>query len=637
MSSMEVVLTVGKLDVSLALLTTADHHVIEFPTMLLPDNVRAGSIVTMKVSENVKEEQKQKETFAEIQKIILNKYGTNKPSAPVLKTVNVTQTSCVLAWDPLKLGSSKLKSLILYREGVRSTVIPNPFKVTATKISGLSVDVPYEFQLRLNTTSGQFWSEKIKVRTHKMTDMSGITVCLGPLDPLLNINDRQIIDCLSSIGARRLQKRVSIDTTHFVCNDVDNEDDEELTKAKNSNIPIVKPEWIRACAVEKRIVGVRGFYLDADPSILANYPFPPAKTGELTDDQKPVDDTVASAKPLPSEPESDEREGAENDNPQSSLGEDAQSSEIREPTSFKHVATSESELEAHDDAEERVEERDSAASALEERGIEDSTIVSSGTDVLATEERATEEQATEDPANEENTAEEPAEEPAEESAEEPATEEIIAEETTAEEPAAEEPVAEEPVAEEPVIAESTTEEPAIQEPATEEPTAEEPTAEEPTAEEPVTEDPTTEVPATQEPVAEEAAAEEPVTEKPTIQEPIAEAPITAEPAPEEPTTEEPAVQEPAVQEPVSEEPVYENAVTEEPVTEVPAPEEPVTEETVAGAPIAEEPATEEPAGDEQATPAAEEQASPGPSAGSNPGSQKSKNQKKKKGKNKKRW
>ena len=287
MSSVDVLLTVGKLDASLALLTTQDHHVIEFPTVLLPENVKAGSIIKMQVSQNLEEERKQRNHFKSIQAKILEKYGTHKPENPVLKIVNVTQTSCVLAWEPLKLGSAKLKSLILYRKGIRSMVIPNPFKVTTTKISGLSVDTPYEFQLKLLTTSGTLWSEKIILRTHKMTDMSGITVCLGPLDPLKEISGSQVSQCLSHIGARPLQRHVAIDTTHFVCNDLDNEEsDEELMKAKHNNIPIVRPEWVRACEVEKRIVGVRGFYLDADQSILKSYIFPPINEEEVSNSKE---------------------------------------------------------------------------------------------------------------------------------------------------------------------------------------------------------------------------------------------------------------------------------------------------------------------------------------------------------------
>lgn len=274
MTNVEVLLTVGKLDASLALLTTQDHHVIEFPTMLLPDNVKAGSIVKLCVSQNLEEEMKQRKLFKDIQMKILEKYGTEKPKDPVLKIVNTTQTSCVLAWDPLSLGSARLKSLILYRQGIRSMVIPSPLKTTTTKISGLSVDTDYEFQLKLSTTSGQYWSEKIKMHTHKMTDMSGITVCLGSLDPLQNVSDEQIANSLQKIGARPMQKHTAIDTTHFVTNEVDNQDDPELSRAKSSNIPIVRPEWVRACEIERRIVGVRGFYLDADPGILKSYQFP---------------------------------------------------------------------------------------------------------------------------------------------------------------------------------------------------------------------------------------------------------------------------------------------------------------------------------------------------------------------------
>ncbi|QLL32230.1 hypothetical protein HG536_0C03990 [Torulaspora globosa] len=276
MSQVEFLLTVGKLDASLALLTTDDHHVIEFPTVLLPDDVKAGSIVKLAVSQTFEEERKQRELFREIQAKIMEKYGTQRPSPPVLKVVNVTQTSCVLAWDPLQLGSASLKSLVLYRQGVRSTVIPCPLKTNTTKISGLSVDTDYEFELKLTTTSGQLWSEKVKMHTHKMTDMSGITVCLGPLDPLLGISGAQVAQSLSQIGARPMQNKVAIDTTHFVTNDIENDDDPELIKAKNSNIPIVRPEWVRASEMERRIVGVRGFYLDADQGILKSYQFPPA-------------------------------------------------------------------------------------------------------------------------------------------------------------------------------------------------------------------------------------------------------------------------------------------------------------------------------------------------------------------------
>ncbi|SCW04387.1 LAFE_0H12398g1_1 [Lachancea fermentati] len=296
----EVSLTVGKLDASLALLTTKDHHVIEFPTMLLPDSVKAGSIVKIQVSEDSEMERKEIEQFQLLQDTILEKYGTHSPEPPILKIVNVTQTSCVLGWEKLELGSAQLKSLVLYKDGVRSLMIPNPFKTTATKISGLSVDNEYTFQLKLSTTSGNLWSEKITLHTHKMTDMSGITACLGSLDRVQKVTKAQIEESLRNIGAKPLQTSVTIDTTHFISNDPDAEDD-ELKKAQQSNIPIVRPEWVRACELERRIVGVRGFYIDADVSNFESYKFPskPTQNGSsVTQSQDPVVDAE-----LPETPE----------------------------------------------------------------------------------------------------------------------------------------------------------------------------------------------------------------------------------------------------------------------------------------------------------------------------------------------
>ncbi|CAH00355.1 Chs5p [Kluyveromyces lactis] len=280
----EVSLTVGKVDASLAILTTADHYVIEFPTVLLPESVEAGSVVTITVEQDLEQEIKQKKKFQSVQEQILAKYGTDPPAEPVLHLSNATQTSCVIHWDPIHLGSSQLKSLILYKQGNRHQVItPGSNRDGTTdnnslKISGLSVDFEYEFKLLLNTTSGKFWSNTLKVHTHKMTDMSGITACVGPNTKLGdNISLDQIKRSLQNIGAKPLQDHVTLETTHFIATEFEDSEgvtsDEELAHARDNNIPIVRPEWIRACELEKRIVGVRDFYLDSDPSNFLNYKF----------------------------------------------------------------------------------------------------------------------------------------------------------------------------------------------------------------------------------------------------------------------------------------------------------------------------------------------------------------------------
>ncbi|ODQ56921.1 hypothetical protein WICANDRAFT_18838, partial [Wickerhamomyces anomalus NRRL Y-366-8] len=254
----EVSLTVGKLDASLALLLTKDHHLIEFPTILLPDGVSAGSVVTIKCDQDLDEEAKDKNIFEDVQEQILEMFGKNEPKAPILKIKNVTQTSAVLEWEQLDLGSANIKSLTLYKNNSRLGQIPNPLVNTTTKLSGLPVDTPYEFHLRLDTTAGIYQSEPVKLRTHKMTDLSGITVCLGEIDPKEGITREDIESSLANMGAKPLQDEVKVDTTHFICTLGLGP---QYKKALDNNIPVVRPEWLKASETERRIIGVRNFYL----------------------------------------------------------------------------------------------------------------------------------------------------------------------------------------------------------------------------------------------------------------------------------------------------------------------------------------------------------------------------------------
>lgn len=128
----------------------------------------------------------------------------------------------------------------------------------STKISGLAVDTEYTFHLVLRTTAGTFSSEKVVVKTHKMTDLSGITVTPGILPAQLK---ESLTKAIERIGAK-MAPTVRIDTTHFVTTEGRGIDWE---KAVEMNIPVVRPEWVEGCERGGRIVGVRQYYLDADP------------------------------------------------------------------------------------------------------------------------------------------------------------------------------------------------------------------------------------------------------------------------------------------------------------------------------------------------------------------------------------
>ena len=178
----------------------------------------------------------------------------------MLRCRNATQTSVVLEWDVIQLATADLRSLTLFRNNNKAGAIPRPLEMTTTKISGLAVDTEYTFHLLLRTSAGAYTSEKLPVRTHKMTDLSGITVTPGVLPGPLRAS---LTEATTRIGAR-MADTVRIDTTHFVCTEGRGR---EWERALDMNIPVVRPEWIEGCEREGRLVGVRGYYLNADPRL----------------------------------------------------------------------------------------------------------------------------------------------------------------------------------------------------------------------------------------------------------------------------------------------------------------------------------------------------------------------------------
>ncbi|KAJ5612172.1 hypothetical protein N7510_005366 [Penicillium lagena] len=255
---MLVSLTVGKVDAGVAVLLTQDNRLIEFPSVLLPNNIASGSIVDITVARNHAAETASASAFQSLQKRILNTYGVNPPSPPVLRLRNATQTSLVLEWDPIDLATASVKSLSLYRNGSKAGSIPRPLETRSTKISGLAIHTEYTFRLVLRTTAGTYQSEKLTCRTHKMTDLSGITVTPGVIDPQ---RKEALAAALDRIGGKMIDS-VRIDTTHFVCTEGRGP---LWEKAVEMNIPVVVPEWVDRCETEGTIAGVRGYYLDADP------------------------------------------------------------------------------------------------------------------------------------------------------------------------------------------------------------------------------------------------------------------------------------------------------------------------------------------------------------------------------------
>ena len=208
---------------------------------------------------------------------------------------NVTQTSVTLEWPSLQLSTAKLRSLDIYRNGQRLAVIPSPLTNNSTKLSGLELNNEYSFQLVLRTTAGTFPSNLIRVRTHSMSDTSGISVCFG------NVQDKVLLEnakaALKEMKAKWSDK-IQIDTTHFVCTTPASTSTTgqtsggagvEYQRALQLSIPVVQPHWILACHSERkyvpshsytivitytiqyRMIPIASFYLGANPTTPTSY------------------------------------------------------------------------------------------------------------------------------------------------------------------------------------------------------------------------------------------------------------------------------------------------------------------------------------------------------------------------------
>ncbi|KAJ7069327.1 hypothetical protein C8F01DRAFT_946319, partial [Mycena amicta] len=263
--------TVGKLDAGMAILLGERAHLIEFPSILLPPGATTGSIVNIAVHQNHTEEKRRDADFWALQDQIVQEFGMKSPSPPQLQLRHVTQTSITLEWPPIDLATAKLRSLVLYRNGQRLAPIPTPLTNTSTKLSGLELNTEYTFQLVMRTTAGTFPSNIVRVRTHTMSDTSGISVCFGTMQDEVTLESAKM--ALREMKGKWSDK-VQIDTTHFVCTSPYRPSSTgnspiapgvEYQRAEQLSIPIVQPQWVFACHTARKLVSIAQYGLGATP------------------------------------------------------------------------------------------------------------------------------------------------------------------------------------------------------------------------------------------------------------------------------------------------------------------------------------------------------------------------------------
>ncbi|ORX68660.1 BRCT domain-containing protein [Linderina pennispora] len=209
--------TVGKLDAGMAMLLTEDYQLIEFPSVLLPKGVALGSVVTI-------------------------------------------DTWVVLEWEPLELATAELRSLHLYRDSQR-LFQPMPATLDAAnaqraiKITGLDVNQEYDFKLEMRTSAGRLFSNSVHVKTHALTDLSGVCVCFGECESLEEVENLKA--AVDRIGASWVDT-VSLNVTHFIARYATGP---SYDHALALNIPVVKPGWLLACEANNKLQPAIQFYL----------------------------------------------------------------------------------------------------------------------------------------------------------------------------------------------------------------------------------------------------------------------------------------------------------------------------------------------------------------------------------------
>lgn len=280
----------------------------------------------------------------------------------MLRCRNATQTSVVLEWDPIQLATADLISLSLYRNGQKAGTIPKPLQMHTTKISGLAVDTKYTFHLVLRTTAGTYTSDKVEVQTHKMTDLSGITITTGILPQAMR---ESLAAAVERIGAK-IVDNVRIDTTHFVTTEGRGI---QWEKAVEMNIPVVRPEWVDACEKNGRILGVTKFYLDA------LRPGPPSEDRPSTATQQPQAPVAPAATPPTVDKELPAAPPTKNGDVHQEKGDEKQVEKEEEPQytgiEDKEVAVEGDNKDSSDEEEEPEEKTKAAAENGQNVRVED--------------------------------------------------------------------------------------------------------------------------------------------------------------------------------------------------------------------------------------------------------------------------
>jgi hypothetical protein len=182
---------------------------------------------------------------------------TRTPKSPVICIKSITQTSLVIKWDPLELYFAELRGIDVYRNGIKLAVTPSS-TATSVKLSGLDMNHDYELWIVVRTSAGAFTSNKELIRTHTIDNLTGLNPTFGlfnnPADAV------ELMEIISRIGASYTED-LSTDNTHLICTLPRGP---KFERAQELNIPVVSPEFLKACEANGKVMPSHLFYMQAE-------------------------------------------------------------------------------------------------------------------------------------------------------------------------------------------------------------------------------------------------------------------------------------------------------------------------------------------------------------------------------------
>jgi hypothetical protein len=237
-----------------AILLTENHHLIEFPSLLLPEGVENGSVINFHAVRNYSEESRVEREFWQLQDTILKEFGSFIPKSPLIKATRVKHTEISIEWEPLDLGRIEFHGIDVYKN-VNRMFNKIPPDSTCVKFTGLLTDQEYEFQIVFKTSAGELTSNRVKVRTLGLDNFSCLRVAFGVFDRVWLVEElKQVILRLGASVA----EEVDLETTHLVCESLAGP---MYKAALQANIPVVAPEWIDTCVKEKKVAPCGPYYV----------------------------------------------------------------------------------------------------------------------------------------------------------------------------------------------------------------------------------------------------------------------------------------------------------------------------------------------------------------------------------------